>query len=80
VDGRGRVVGVVTSCSIDSEGYQLGQAYVKDGANDEGTAIAVFCGSSRTKLDKSFGELTLGDRVPMPEPATVLSRFPKKSG
>jgi glycine hydroxymethyltransferase len=80
VDARGRVVGVVTSCSIDSEGYQLGQAYVKDGANDEGTALAVFCGSSRAKLDKSFGDLTLGDRVPVPEPAMVLSRFPKKGG
>jgi glycine hydroxymethyltransferase len=80
VDARGRVVGVVTSCSIDNDGYQLGQAYIKDGANDEGTQIAVFCGSSRTKLDKGFGDLTLGDRVPLPEPATVLSRFPKKSG
>ena len=78
MDARGRVVGVVTSCSIDSEGYQLGQAYVKDGVNDEGTPIAVFCGSSRLKLDKGFNALGLGDRVPVPEPATVLSRFPKR--
>ncbi len=79
VDARGRVVGVVTSCSIDSEGYQLGQAYVKDDSNAEGTQLAVFCGSSRTTMSKSFGELGFGDRVPVPEPAVILSRYPKKA-
>src|SRR5262249_53730404 len=37
LDKKGRVVGVVTSCSIDSEGYQLGQAYVQHDSLEEGT-------------------------------------------
>jgi glycine hydroxymethyltransferase len=37
----GEQVGVVTSCSIDSERYQLGQAYVKDSASREGTRVSV---------------------------------------
>jgi glycine hydroxymethyltransferase len=77
VDGRGRVVGVVTSCSIDSEGYQLGQAYLKDEVSADGTQVAVFCGSARTKPAGLAG-LGLGDRVTVPEPAVVLTRFPKK--
>ena len=31
VDERGRVVGIVTSCSVDSEGYQLGQGLPQRG-------------------------------------------------
>jgi glycine hydroxymethyltransferase len=77
VDRKGRVVGTVTSCSIDSEGYQLGQAYLLDSTLEEGTPIAVFAGASRTKAGKAPGDLRLGDKIPMPEPATVLSRFPK---
>jgi hypothetical protein len=68
----------VTSCALDSEGYQLGQAYIKDEANADGTELAVFCGSARTKMDKGFGELGLGDRAPVPEPALIVSRFLKK--
>lgn len=77
VDGRGRVVGVVTSCSIDSEGYQLGQAYLNDEAHAEGTPVAVFCGAARARLTPLAG-LGLGDRVTVPEPAVVLTRFPKR--
>jgi len=79
IDPRGRVVGIVTSCSIDAEGYQVGQAYLKDGSSDEGTELAVYCSADRTTMKKGFGELTFGDRAPVPEPALVLSRFPKKS-
>lgn len=78
VDKKGKVVGVVTSCSIDSEGYQSGQAYLHDDYTTEGTVIGVFAGSARTRAGKAPGELSVGDRIPMPEPATVLSRFPKK--
>jgi glycine hydroxymethyltransferase len=77
IDKKGRVVGVVTSCSIDSEGYQLGQAYLKDEFMEEGTPIGVYAGASRVKGGKAVSELSLGDKVTMPEPATVLSRFPK---
>ncbi len=77
VDERGRVVGIVTSCSIDSEGYQLGQAFVRNEYKKEGTQLAVFAGSARAKV-KSPAELKLGARATVPEPIVVLSRFPKR--
>jgi glycine hydroxymethyltransferase len=77
IDRKGRVVGIVTSCSIDSEGYQLGQAYMKSAYDAEGTPVFIYAGSSRAK-PQSVAGLNLGDKVPMPESATVLSRFPKR--
>ena len=77
VDGKGRVVGIVTSCSIDSDGYQLGQAYVKHDYRAEDTALAVFSGASRGKpVDP--GSASLGSRITVPDEVTVLSRFPKR--
>ncbi len=78
IDRKGKVIGTVTSCSIDSEGYQLGQAHIHQDYTAEGTLISVFAGASRSKATKQPGELTPGDKFPMPEPAVVLSRFPKK--
>ncbi|MCU0496544.1 MAG: serine hydroxymethyltransferase [Anaerolineae bacterium] len=77
VDRRGRVVGIVTSCSIDSEGYQLGQVYLKQEYHEEGTQLFVFAGSERTK-PQSVAGLSIGSKAPMPESATILSRFPKR--
>ena len=73
------MVGVVTSCSIDSEGYQLGQAYLKNDFQQQDTPLQVFAGAARTKLSKPFEALTLGDKAPVPIGATVLSRFPKRN-
>ena len=78
VDARGRVVGVVTSCSIDTEGYSLGQAYLKLSHAKEGTPIWVYAGADKLRVKKPFGELTLGDRTVVPSAATVLSHFPKR--
>jgi glycine hydroxymethyltransferase len=77
VEARGRVVGIVTSCSIDSEGYQLGQVYLKAEYRKVGTQLAVFPGSSRAKA-ANLANLKLGDKATMPEPVTILSRFPKR--
>ena len=79
VDGRGRVVGTVTSCSIDSEGYSLGQAYLKLSHATEGTPLFVFAGAASAKPGKPLGELVMGDKTLVPNPATVLSRFPKRA-
>jgi glycine hydroxymethyltransferase len=77
VDPRGRVIGLVTSCSIDSEGYQLGQVYLQESALEPNTEVAVFCGSARAKQN-GFSGLTLGSKVVMPEKAVILTRFPSK--
>ena len=78
IDERGRVVGIVTSCSVDSEGYQLGQAYIKTEFARSGTTLSVFAGSAHARPAKVLGELTLGDRVSLPEPVTVQTKFPRR--
>lgn len=77
VDDRGRVIGFVTSCSIDIDGYQLGQAYIKSSATDVDTPIAVVPNGGQGALRAP----TMGAKLNVPEPAIVLSRFPtsKKS-
>jgi len=76
VDLKGKMVGKVTSCAIDTEGYLTGQAYIDLKYAVEGTPIAIF--QSATKVSgKAPAELNPGDRVTLPTPATVVSRFPK---
>jgi glycine hydroxymethyltransferase len=75
VDGRGRVIGVVTSCAVDAEGFLLGQAYLEKKALEPGTQIAVFQ-SATEEVGKAPAALGMGDRVAVPTPATVLTRFP----
>src|SRR3990170_1945090 len=74
VDRRGTVIGRVTSCAVDREGYLLGQAYVQRRFTAQGAPIAVFQSASK-QADKAPAELGIGDRVSIPTPATVLSRF-----
>ncbi|MHB8748570.1 MAG: serine hydroxymethyltransferase [Aggregatilineales bacterium] len=78
LDKRGRVIGLVTSCSIDTEGYQLGQAYLKEDVAEEGTPVLIFSGAARSKDGKPPADLRPGDKATIPEAATVQSRFPKK--
>jgi glycine hydroxymethyltransferase len=76
VDAKGKVIGVVTSCAVDKEGYLTGLAYLDLKNAVEGTPIAIFQGAPK-QAGKAPSDLTAGDKVILPTPAVVVSRFPK---
>jgi glycine hydroxymethyltransferase len=76
LDRKGRVIGQVTSCAIDSEGFLTGQAYIDLKSAEEGTPIAIFQSAPKA-AGKAPADLSSGDRVTLPTPAVVISRFPK---
>ena len=76
LEKRGRVIGWVTSCAADSEGYLTGQAYIELKNAEEGSTLYVFQSAS-DKAGKPPAELRPGDRATLATPAVVVSRFPK---
>ena len=76
MDKRGRVVGWVTSCAVDSEGFLTGQAFIEHKNAAEGAPLLIYQ-SATEKTGKAPAELVLGDRATVPTPAIILSRFPK---
>ncbi|MEA3341032.1 MAG: hypothetical protein U9R15_13800, partial [Chloroflexota bacterium] len=76
VNKKGKQIGQVTSCSIDSAGYLLGLAIVEKRYNEPETPIAIF-----TLRGKSLEEgLLRGKKVALPVEAMVLTRFPEREG
>ncbi len=78
VNKQGQVIGHVTSCSIDSEGYLLGLAIVESRYNVEGTPIGIFVLPEKPQAEKAKPALAVGDRALLHVEATVLRRFPEK--
>jgi glycine hydroxymethyltransferase len=76
IDDKGKVIGTVTSCAINSEGSLTGQAYIGEKYAKEGTKIYIFQGAPE-KAGKAPANLTKGDRVTLPSQATITTRFPK---
>ncbi|MBN1177687.1 MAG: glycine cleavage system aminomethyltransferase GcvT [Anaerolineae bacterium] len=76
VNKKGKQIGVVTSCSIDTEGYLLGLAIVEKRYTEPETSIAIFTLGGKT-LEEA---LMTGGRVALPVEATILTRFPEKEG
>ena len=75
VDKRGRVIGRVTSCAVDLEGYMTGQALIESKYAVAGSPIGI---AAATKDKKAADGLKIGDRIPSIDQATVLTRFPSK--
>lgn len=75
MDRRGRVIGFVTSCAVDADGYLTGQAYLDLKSAEIGNQIYIFQ-SADTKTSKPSADLEIGDRVRIPTSATIISRFP----
>jgi glycine hydroxymethyltransferase len=75
-DGKGKIIGKVTSCAIDSEGFLTGQAYVDEKFAEEGAKLFIYQSAS-DKTEKPAAALEIGDKVNLPSAATVVSRFAK---
>ncbi len=77
LDKRGRVIGTVTSCAQDSEGYLLGMALVEGNASVEGGPLGILpLPDKLPEPPKPFAPL--GARMLVPDAATVISRFPPR--
>jgi glycine hydroxymethyltransferase len=74
---KGRVVGKVTSCSVDTEGHLVGQVYIKIDHAEPGTPIAVFQ-TTTAWTSKPRHTLSVGDRVQLHDRAVILDRFMKR--
>lgn len=75
VSRQGRLVGAVTSCSIDSNGWLTGLAYVQNEYAKPGTRLGVFRVDSQTWTSKPLTSLKTGDRVQLHDDITVITRF-----
>jgi glycine hydroxymethyltransferase len=78
VGRKGRVVGAVTSCSIDSESRLTGLAYVQKRHTRPGTRLAIFQADTHSWSDKPLTSLKTGDRVLLHDDITVIRRFLNK--
>lgn len=76
IDKKGKMIGVVTSCAIDSEGFLTGQALIEEKSNEEGAVLMIYQGAPGN-IGKLPNELVVGDRVKLPVMAQIVSRFAK---
>jgi glycine hydroxymethyltransferase len=80
LDRRGKIIGFVTSCAIAESGFLLGQAVVPLGMSEPGTPLLIYqLGGGKRKI-RVPAEVKLDARMPVPDRATVLTRFPSKGG
>ncbi|MCP4140184.1 MAG: serine hydroxymethyltransferase [Chloroflexi bacterium] len=76
MDGRGKVIGWVTSCAVDGNGYITGQAYVPLKFAKKDTPIFIYQSAS-DKAGKAPAELKMGNKATLPSKALVVTRFAK---
>jgi len=75
-DRRGRVIGQVTSCAVETEGYLVGMAYMDRRFAKPEEEINILA-AAREPTEKPLDELEVGDRVVVASEGTVLERFPR---
>ncbi len=76
IDKKGKVIGEVTSCAIDSDGFLTGQAYLEDKSSQEGSIVFIYQGAP-SSVGKNPDQLSSGDRIKLPNTAEIVSRFAK---
>ena len=74
LNDRGRVIGVVTSCAIDTDEFLTGQAFIEKEYAAEGVDIYIYQGAMKLK-DIKISQLTPGERTVLPTKAKIIERF-----
>jgi glycine hydroxymethyltransferase len=73
-----KIIGMVTSCAIGTDGVQVGMAYVDRRYTREGTPIGVIAHQREEKKKKTFSErMRIGERVQLHDEARIIRRFPE---
>lgn len=76
---RGQYIGRVTSCTLVGS-RQIGLAYVEARSAERGAELALFPSPhGPERPEKPLSQLSKGDRVTLPVPATVVTRFPTRA-
>jgi len=78
VNRKGRVVGRVTSCSINTEGRLMGLGFVQEPNHERDTRLGVYRAGKKTWETEPLDSLKFGDQIQLPEDITVIARFLNK--
>ena len=76
MDKRGKVIGWVTSCAVDGQGFLTGQAYLPMKYTKKDTPIYIYQ-SAPKKASPIPAEMEVGNKATLPSMAVVVSRFAK---
>jgi len=77
INKKGQAIGWVTSAAVDVDGLILGLAYIQSRYHRPGEGIGVFNVPAKPVEEKSNkAKLEPGDKVQLPDAATLLPRFP----
>jgi glycine hydroxymethyltransferase len=78
VNRKGRVIGRVTSCSINTEGRLVGLGFVQEPNHERDTRLGVYRSGKKTWETDPVESLKFGDQIQLPEDITVITRFLNK--
>ncbi len=80
VNKKGQAIGWVTSAAVDVDGIILGLAYIQSRYAKPGDEIGIFNVPAKPVVEKpNKADLTPGDKVALPDAATLLPRFPDRA-
>jgi glycine cleavage system T protein len=80
ISKKGQAIGYVTSAAVDVDGIILGLAYVGSRYARPGDEIGVYALPPKPLVERpNKADLTPGDKVSVPDDATLLLRFPDKA-
>ncbi|MGQ9489686.1 MAG: glycine cleavage system aminomethyltransferase GcvT [Anaerolineae bacterium] len=80
VNKKGQAIGWVTSAAVDVDGFILGLAYIQSRYARPGDEIGIFNVPQKPVVEKpNKADLAPGDKVALPDAATLLPRFPDRA-